>query len=104
MAKKNTAPSASVTMPAAADISANARKLISDIEAGWQLTAPVRALLNLAAESLSVAEQCNEITAVEGLVVRDARGGVKPHPAAVLARDARTHCSNTLQKLLLALG
>lgn len=86
------------------ELSDDARKLIDEIESSWTLNAPVRALLKLAGESLTVVEECDRILAAEGLVIRDNKGSVKPHPCAVLARDARTHASNTIQKVLLALG
>lgn len=87
----------------AGDLSDDARSLIAQIEERWDLNPPVRALLKIAAESLTVAEQCAEILAVEGLVVRDQRGSCKCHPAATLARDARNNAANTLAKVLASL-
>ena len=96
-------PTAPQAAPAAATglaLSPTAQALLDDVRKKWDLSAPVAALLRLACEAQTKAEQCEQITAVEGLVIGDAKGAAKPHPAALLARDYRAQASGALQRLL----
>jgi hypothetical protein len=81
-------------------LSPEAQALYDRIADDWELAAPVEALLRLAAEALTKAAEAEEITAREGLVIGDAKGAAKPHPAALLARDYRAQASGNLQRLL----
>jgi hypothetical protein len=95
-------PAAPATPPVSAGLtlSPTAQLLFDDVRKKWQLTAPVLALLRLACEAQTMAERCEQITAAEGLVIGDAKGAAKPHPAALLARDYRAQASGALQRLL----
>lgn len=81
-------------------LSPTAAALVDRIEHDYQLTDAVRALLRLVGEHLTRAEQFDAILARDGLVVGDQKGSVKPHPAALLARDHRNAASTGLQRLL----
>jgi hypothetical protein len=85
-------------------LSPTAQALYDEIAAGWELTPPVRALLRLAAEAATKAEECESITSREGMTIGDAKGASKPHPAALLARDYRAQSQMAIQRLLSALG
>jgi len=63
--------------------------------------APGLALLEQAATSLHRAEQAREMLAKEGLVTRDRFDQPKPHPAAVIARDAEASFRAALRDLQL---
>jgi hypothetical protein len=101
--KPRFSPAPPPAAPAAAPgltLSPAAQAIFDDVRKRWDLTAPVAALLRLACEAMTKAEQCEAITAVEGLVIGDAKGAAKPHPAALLARDYRAQASGALQRLL----
>lgn len=63
--------------------------------------APGLALLEQAALALHRAEQARELLAKEGLVTRDRFDQPKPHPAAVIARDAEASFRAALRDLQL---
>lgn len=86
--------------PGVVTLSPTAQALFDDVVARWELTSPVRALLTLAAECLTKAEEAEGITAVEGMTCRDAKGSSKAHPAAVLAERYRSQAATTLQRIL----
>lgn len=65
--------------------------------------APGLALLEQAALALHRAEQARELLAKEGLVTRDRFDQPKPHPAAVIARDAEASFRAALRDLQLDL-
>jgi hypothetical protein len=81
-------------------LSPEAQRLYDKIALEWELSPAVEALLRLAAEAITKAGEAEEITRVEGLVIGDAKGAAKPHPAALLARDYRAQASGNLQRLL----
>jgi hypothetical protein len=81
-------------------LSPTAQSLFDDVRKRWDLTAPVAALLRLACEAMTKAEQLEAVTAVEGMTIGDAKGAAKPHPAALLGRDYRAQASGALQRLL----
>jgi hypothetical protein len=81
-------------------LSPSARELFDDVRKRWELSAPVAALLRLACEAMTKAEELERITAREGMTIGDAKGAAKPHPAAILARDYRAQASGALQRLL----
>jgi hypothetical protein len=85
-------------------LSPTAQALFDEIASQWELTPPVRALLRLGCEAMSKAEQCEAITAREGLTIGDQKGASKPHPASLLARDYRAQAQMAIQRLLSALG
>ncbi len=85
-------------------LSPTAQALYDEIAADWELSPPVRALLRLACEAQTKAEEGEAITAREGLTIGDAKGAAKPHPAALLARDYRSQAQMALQRILSALG
>jgi len=63
--------------------------------------APGLALLEQAALALHRADQARELLARDGLVTRDRFGQPKPHPAAVIARDAEASFRAALRDLQL---
>jgi hypothetical protein len=81
-------------------LSLEAQRLYDQIATEWELSPAVEALLRLAAEAITKAGEAEAITAREGLVIGDAKGAAKPHPAALLARDYRAQASGNLQRLL----
>ncbi len=81
-------------------LSPTAQALYDDVAGRWELSPPVLALLRLACEAATKAEQLEQITAAEGMTIGDAKGSAKPHPAALLARDYRAQASGALQRLL----
>jgi hypothetical protein len=81
-------------------LSPSASALYEDVRRRWDLSPPVHALLVLAVEAQTKAQECEAITAREGMTIGDAKGAAKPHPAALLARDYRAQSSNALQRLL----
>ena len=93
-------PTASAMPSGPLRLSPTAQALYDEIAGGWELTPAVRVLLRLAAEAISKAEECERITAEHGMVIGDAKGAAKPHPAALLARDYRAQASTTLQRIL----
>lgn len=98
-------PSPPPTRPAAnveetLALSPSAKALFDDVRGRWELSAPVAALLRLACEAMTKAEELERITAREGMTIGDAKGAAKPHPAALLARDYRAQASGALQRLL----
>lgn len=90
------------TLPPAPPLkfSPEAQALYDRIASGWKLTAPVEALLRLTCECLTKANQCEHITAVEGMHIADGKGAAKPHPMALLSRDYRSQAGTCLQRLL----
>lgn len=84
-------------------LSPEAQRVHDEIAGGWDLTPPVAALLRLACEALTKAGDCEAITAREGMMIGDMKGSVKPHPAALLARDYRAQASLAIQRLLTAI-
>jgi hypothetical protein len=85
-------------------LSPTAQALYDEIAADWELSPPVRALLRLACEAQTKAEEAEAITAREGMTIGDQKGAAKPHPAALLARDYRSQAQMALQRILSALG
>lgn len=81
-------------------LSPSAAALFDDVRRRWDLSAPVLALLRLACEAMTKAEECEAITAREGMTIGDAKGASKPHPCSLLARDYRAQSSGALQRLL----
>lgn len=81
-------------------LSPTAAALVAKVEAEWELMPAVRALLILAGEAMTKAEQLEQITAAEGMTIPDRKGACKVHPAALLARDYRGQASGALQRLL----
>jgi len=65
--------------------------------------APGLALLGQAALALHRGEQARAMLAAEGLVTRDRFNQPKPHPAAVIARDAEASFRAALRDLHLDL-
>jgi hypothetical protein len=109
-AKKSAAAAADAKQTAAVllgtplKLSPTAQKLYDEIDREWNLSPAVRALLRIAAESLTRAEHADAIVAAAGLTLPDAKGAAKPHPAAVLAHNSRTLAATTLQRVLASLG
>lgn len=95
---------ARVAAPGTVALSPEAQALFDSVSRQWDLTPPVRQLLLLACEAITKAGECEAITAAEGMTVRDAKGGSKPHPCATLGRDYRAQASGTLNRILSALG
>lgn len=104
MPRKPRPTTATPPTPPAADgrlrFSPEAQALYDKIAREWELTPAVEGLLALACTALTKASECESITAVEGLSVRDAKGSVKSHPCATLARDYRGQAGTSLQRLL----
>jgi len=101
--KPRFSPSAPQAAPAAATglaLSPTAQALLDDVRKKWDLSAPVAALLRLACEAMSKAEELEAVTAREGMTIGDAKGAAKPHPAALLGRDYRAQASGALMRLL----
>lgn len=98
--KSRPTPASTPAPPARLALSPSAQELHDEIASGWNLTPPVRALLRLACEAWTKAEEAESITAREGLTIGDAKGAAKPHPAALLARDYRAQASMALQRIL----
>jgi hypothetical protein len=94
------AAAATATATSPITLSATAQAVYDEISGQWELSAPVRVLLRIAAEAMTKAEQADAITAAEGLTIGDNKGAAKPHPAALLARDYRAQASTTLQRVL----
>lgn len=94
------ASSTASVSPAPLRLSPEAEALVRDVTAQWELTAPVRTLLQLAAEAMTKAGELEAITAREGMTIGDQKGSAKPHPAALLARDYRAQASGAIQRLL----
>jgi hypothetical protein len=91
------------TSPAAGGrlrFSPEAQTLYDRISREWELSPAVEGLLALACTAITKAGECESITAVEGMHCRDAKGSVKAHPAATLARDYRGQAGTSLQRLL----
>jgi len=104
MPRKPRPTASSTSSPPPADgrlrFSTEAQLLYDRIAREWELTPAVEGLLALACTALTKAGECEAITAVEGLSVRDAKGSVKSHPCATLARDYRGQAGTSLQRLL----
>jgi len=101
--KPRFSPAPPQAAPAAAPgltLSPTAQALFDDVRKKWDLSAPVAALLRLACEAQTKAEQLEQITTTEGMTIPDSKGACKPHPAALLARDYRAQASGALQRLL----
>jgi hypothetical protein len=101
--KPRSTPTSTPTRPALAGpltLSPEAQALHDRIASEWELSPAVAALLRLTAEALTKASECEAITAVEGMTVRDAKGSSKAHPAATLARDYRSAAGTQLTRLL----
>jgi phage terminase small subunit len=56
-------------------------------------------LLNLAAQALDEAEAAQEIIRRDGLVIPGREGGLRPHPAVAIRRDARLAFARLVQRL-----
>lgn len=82
------------------ELTPTAQELVDRVQAEWTLSPPVAALLRLIAENMSRAELCDAVLDREGLVVPDAKGAMKAHPLALLARDHRNAASGGLQRLM----
>ena len=104
MPRKTRSKQSSTLSPPAGDgrlrFSPEAQSLYDKIAREWELSPAVEGLLALACTALTKAGECETITAVEGMSVRDSKGSVKAHPAATLARDYRGQAGTSLQRLL----
>ena len=76
------------------------RKLISDIENQWQLTPASRALLELAAHSVSIAERASAIIEVEGTTYLDRFSAPRLRPEVSVLEKANAAAAGALAKLL----
>ena len=108
MARPKTSPllksKATTAVPPGNRLNAEAQALFDDVATRWELTSPVRALLQLACESITRAAACDAIVDVEGYEVRDMKGSIKVHPLALLSRDLKGMGASTLQRLITNLG
>jgi phage terminase small subunit len=98
--KPKTAAPTAIAPTGPMTLSTTAQALYDEIAGSWDLSPPVRALLRLACEAHTKAEDCEAITAREGMTIGDAKGAAKPHPMALLARDYRGQAATTLQRIL----
>jgi len=56
-------------------------------------------LLQAAAECWDEYQQCRELLARDGLVISTGQGGMKPHPAATIARHARIGFARLIREM-----
>jgi hypothetical protein len=75
-------------LPAPADYSAEAKKLWADVLEGWDLDAPGIAILDAGLRSRMRMREAQGLLKKDGLTLTDRFGQQKPHPAAVIERDA----------------
>ena len=103
MPRKTNSPPTTTKIPTSVSpmkLSPSAQAIYDDVSGQWQLTAPVRALLLLACQHLTRAEQCDAVVDSETLVIDDQKGSRKAHPLALLSRDLKNSAQNCLQRLL----
>jgi len=107
MPKKTVTPSPSPAPSATPvpniQLTGTALELFEKVQTRWTLDAVASQLLRLACESVQRANACAQITATEGLTIKDRWGQPKSHPMALLERDHRNSAANSLQKLGLNL-
>ena len=84
-------------------LSPEAQALVADVSGRWNLDAAAAALLRLAAEAMTRAQECGAIVSAEGAVYKDRWGQPQKHPASLLERDHRAAAAASLQKLTLHL-
>ena len=78
------------------------RKIADDFDLYGEDAAMVT--LTLAMEARDRCEQARELIANEGMTVPTGAGGLKPHPAVGIERDARLACIRCLRELSLDSG
>lgn len=93
----------SATDPGEPSLTESGRRLIEDIEAQWQLNSASRALLKLAAHSVSIAERASAVIEVEQPVYIDRFGAPRPRPEVGILKDANNAAAAALDKLLKTL-
>lgn len=75
--------------PAPAGLSAEARKLWSDVLAEFELPAHAAKVLHVACQTLDRLREAQKVIASDGIVI-EGRQGPRPHPAIAIERDSRT--------------
>ena len=101
-AKKPTAASllTDTSDPGKPRLTESGRKLISDIESQWALTPASRALLELAAHSVSIAERASAIIEVEGTTYINRFSAPVLRPEVSVLEKANAAAAGALAKLL----
>ena len=74
--------------PPPADYTAEAKRLWRDVLEGWDLDAPGLAIFDSGLRARMRMREAQALLTKDGLVVEDRFGQQKPHPAAVIERDA----------------
>lgn len=84
-------------------LSPRAEELYRRVVDRWDLDEVATAILRLAVEAMTRADEAAAIVSREGLCVPDRWGRPQKHPAALLERDHRAAAAASLQKLGLSL-
>jgi len=77
------------------------REWFRSVVADWALQSHHVRLLTLAAESWDRCQQAREILAKEGITIAGREGGVRPHPAVAIERDAKISFARLIAQLNL---
>lgn len=85
-------------------LSPRAAELYERVADRWDLDEVATAILRLAVEAMTRADEAAAIVTREGLCVPDRWGRPQKHPAALLERDHRAAAAASLQKLGLSLN
>src|SRR5262245_30471280 len=80
-------------------VSASCKRWWSDVVSGYVLEGHHLRLLQLAAEAWDENEAAREVLAKDGLVIAGREGGLRPHPAVAIARDARLAFARLIREL-----
>ncbi len=88
--------------PPPAGLSAEARKLWSDVINEFELPAHAAKTLHVACQTLDRLRQSQKAIAADGIVI-DGRQGPRPHPAIAIERDSRTAFLRAMRELGLDL-
>jgi hypothetical protein len=85
-------------------LSPRAAELYERVLDRWELDEVATAILRLAVEAMTRADEAAAIVSREGLCVPDRWGRPQKHPASLLERDHRAAAAASLQKLGLSLN
>ena len=89
--------------PGEPQLTATGKKLISDLESLYVLNHANRALLKIAAHSLSFSERASAVVEKHGPTWTDRLGNIKTRPEVGIVKDSNNAATSAISKLLQTL-
>jgi P27 family predicted phage terminase small subunit len=94
---------ANLDPPAPVQLSAESKGIWQKIVREWELDTPALLILETALGALDRIRQAEEMIRKDGIVIADARGNRKKHPAVAVEKDAKASLVRNLKALGLDL-